>query len=234
MAFWSMCGDHVLFETRVDQKIFDFNLFPIDYIDPSWLEASQVEIVARLASSSDSSARDLCSKWLLEQFGLSSAYDFDFSSPLKRVLLLDKIALLDVSFCLGLSALFPTLKMWVSSASHKRLNKALSPSLYSFYCSSIANTEKVTGFDLSEEKIARIRNAAYLKRTALYIGASYLFESCGGFVEPSVRRAGLKLLRPVNGLYRCNSLDQDQRHSVAQFAIGTVIRERHPSWHWLF
>jgi YOP proteins translocation protein K (YscK) len=226
-----------MFAASVDQRVFDFNCRPLDYIDPSWLDAHERPVVQRLAASDDAQARSLASGWLLDRFDLAHSHDFDFTYPAKRLLLLDAAALRDISLLLGLAALSHWLRTWVTRAEQQRLQGALGEPLFEFYMSHVLRWPPVARLVLSGERRRALleggTGTAPLQASAR-LGATLLLLSCDAPGNPSLRRGQLKFSRELGRVERTRPLPEARQQAVVEFCVACVIRERHPSWHWLF
>jgi YOP proteins translocation protein K (YscK)/Bacterial type III secretion protein (HrpB4) len=223
-----------MFDSRMDQLVYDFNVAPLDYVDASWLAASSRARVSGLAQSSDAGARGSASAWLLETLGLATHNDFEFSDPYKRLLLLEPQVLRDVVLFIGLSALSPLLRHWIEAPAQRHLQSELGADAYRFFCRHVLALPAAAVLSLSREQQGRLRDASRLASVVSRHGVALLFACCGGLAEPAVRRARLKFHRAVAGMQSSPVMSAQDKQSIGELAIGCVIRQRHPSWHWLF
>jgi hypothetical protein len=223
-----------MFDSRMDQLVYDFNVAPLDYVDASWLASSRRASVTGLAQSTDAGARDGASAWLLEALGLATHSDFEFSDPYKRLLLLEPRVLRDVVLFIGLSALSPVVRHWIEAPVQRHLLAELGEDAYRFFCRHVLALPAAAPLALSLEKQSRLRNSSRLVSVISRYGVSLLFACCGGLAAPAVQRARLKFHRAVAGMQSSPSVTPQSMQTIGELAIGCVIRQRHLSWHWLF
>jgi hypothetical protein len=223
-----------MFKAQVDQLVYDFNCQPIGYVDVSWLDDSERAPIARLAASADPQARALASCWLLERFGLHGAYDFEFTLPSKRLLLLDAAALSELSLFLGLSALGHRLRTWVLGSQQVHLRDAVGENAFAFYVDRVLPHPPVARWLLGREQAMRQLEGPVLLQSVMRIGALLLLMGADAPGTPALRRAQLKLPRPAADVNRVKPMSPQRQRAVLEFCVGCVIRERYTSWHWLF
>jgi type III secretion protein K len=221
-----------VFRAKVDQLVYDFNCRPVDYVDPGWLAEPERAPIERLNHSADAQARACASKWLLQRFGLIDAYDFEFTLPEKRLLLLDAGTLRDLALFVGLAALTPLLRTWITGARLLQLRRALGQSAFEFHLDHVLPHPAIARYRLVPERAEGLLDAGELPRLTTRLGALLLLLSADAPGSPALRRGLLKL---PNGVpQRARALPAKRREAVTGFCINTVIRIRHPQWHWLF
>jgi hypothetical protein len=227
-----------MFEARIDQLVFDFNCRPSSYVDANWIDAARRPLLSRLAGSGDTQARAEADRWILQHMGLAGTHDFDFSPPGKRLLLLDAAALKDVARLLGLVSLMHMLRGWITRAQRQHLTDALGEDTARFVFSHLLRWPRVAHRVLDGTQ--RSRCAKPTSATVEWVddadcfGTELLLLSCDEPNAGAARRARLKLPPAATGQTRLRPLPPARRQAVLEFAIGCAVRERHPSWHWLF
>jgi hypothetical protein len=225
-----------VFKARVDQLVFDFNCRPLDYVDARWIEEPHGSSVALVSASTDAQARGLADRWLLQHFALDNAFDFDFSQPAKRVLLLDAPTLRDIARLLGLATVMHVVRALVTREQLGRLRSAVGDDVFCFAREHMLAWPMVAHCVLGATQRASLSQGGDDLWSGLHrLGAHLLLAAGDTPQSAALRRAELKLPPAwrVSG-QRTRPLSNALRQRVADFAIGCVLRKRHPSWHWLF
>jgi len=223
-----------VFAAQVDQRVFDFNCRPLDYVDPSWLDEPQRQAIERLSRSDDTQARALASSWLLEHFKLADTHDFDFTHAAKRLLLLDPPALRDLALLLGLSALTHALRTLVMRSQQLQLCAVLGEPLFDFYTAHVLPRPPVARLMLDTQRNVDLLTGTHLLHASASFGTALLLLGCDMPGSPAPQRARLKFARALGDVRRARRLPKARCEAVVAFCIDCVIHQRHPSWHWLF
>jgi YOP proteins translocation protein K (YscK) len=225
-----------LFNAAVDQLVFDFNCRPGSYIDPSWLDDETGRSLLPLTGSADAQARGLADVWLLDHFAIADGFDFDFdfTHPARRLLLLDGQTLRDVALMLGLSALSHLLRTWVTGASQRALQRALGDDAFGFFHQQVLTRRPVSRPVVGSALAQRWLHDASWPAVAERFGTRLLLLGCEPPGGALFRRAQLKLPRAHSEMSRARPLPDARRHAVLEFCIGCVVQHRHSTWHWLF
>jgi type III secretion protein K len=216
-----------VFEKRIDQLMFDFNLRPAAYIDPSWVPEPWRSVWLRVCQHNGESGA-YASQWALEHFGLNGQVDFDFAAAEKRFLLLDATSLKEVVLALGLASMKVDLQKWVSQAELQTLQRQLGEPMYEFLFASI----------IPAQPVVRVPSDGIKPRDSLLLALSNgltLLTSCVGDAgSASVRRASLKLPKAHVARSKIVGLTEQRKQRIVEFCIDCVVRNRLPQWHWLF
>jgi type III secretion protein K len=220
-----------VFDARVDQLVYDFNCRPLAYAHASWLQAgAERAALERVSTSSDPSARAWANLWLLRRFGLLGRSDFDFAEPGKRLLLLDGAALRDLALWLGLSALLGSLRTWVRRADQLRLRQALGVERHDWFTEHLLPWPAVARWPLRPQDSEPTQITALAER----LGTRLLLCGADAPGGAAVQRARLKLPSGLCAPERKGPISAERREAVLTLCITKLIRERHPTWHWLF
>lgn len=83
------------------QKVAEFNLYLVRYVDTSWLKAvKHSPLVGQLRQAGNADFH--LSHYLLTQFSLHDDFDYDFDEPIKRIALADAEIILSTAFYIGI------------------------------------------------------------------------------------------------------------------------------------
>jgi YOP proteins translocation protein K (YscK) len=216
-----------VFEKRIDQLMFDFNLRPAAYIDPSWVPERLRPTWQRVSQNGGESGT-YASQWALEYFELKGHIDFDFTGAEKRLLLLDAASLKEVILALGLASMKTDLQRWVGKAEQQALKRQLGESMFAFLFEAIVPARHVVRIPTEGLKA---RDSFLL---ALSNGLTLLLSCVGEEGGASARRASLKLPQAHVARSRIVSLTEARRQRIVEFCIDCVVRKRLHQWHWLF
>jgi YOP proteins translocation protein K (YscK)/Bacterial type III secretion protein (HrpB4) len=222
-----------MFEARVDQLTYEFNCRPLDYVDASWLAAAPGAAIERLRRSHDMQARGAANQWLAQHLGLSAAFDFDFTHPAKRLLLLPPKALGELVLWTGVWSLSHVLRGWVCREKRAALREALGDEGVQFYLQQVLRWPGSVRLPLQNRNLVSM-SPKDLRFTLHRMGAVLLLAGASLRDQGAWRRGALKLPRPVAQLRRPFRLSDDGAQRVAEFAVGCVVRQKEPAWHWLF
>jgi type III secretion protein K len=218
----------VMFDSAIDQLLYDFNVKPAGYVHESWLPANVAAEWPSLLGSRSNKTRDLLSLWVIEYFQLVDNFDFDFSAVEKRVLLLDPLSLHKTAQLLGLAAVRYELKTRISRKDLSALKSALGEADYCFFREHILtwpNVLNYPGFSFDGSKLCD---------QATRIGVEILMSCMKSVAPQSVRRALLKVPQAHASDVDASALSEEQHQSVVNFCTNCVIRGKFPQWHWLF
>jgi YOP proteins translocation protein K (YscK) len=225
-----------MFETRIDQLVYDFNCRPLTYVDASWLAPEAAATIDRLRDSPDPQARSLANDWLMQHFALardSADFDFEFAEPAKRLLLLDPRALCELALWVGVAGFAHELRKWVTREQRLLLKRALGEQDQRFFMQHVLRWPVLRQLALPEARLLD-SEAAALRQRAEQSGAALLLSAIGSPDEPAVRRATLKLPKNWQAWTRGADVTSESSQQVVAFVLGCVLRERSTEWHWLF
>jgi hypothetical protein len=225
-----------MFDARVDQLVYDFNCRPLGYVHTSWLDPAEARFFERLRGSADAQARAAANGALMQRLGLgssSSDFDFDFAEPAKRLLLLDPAALQRFVFWLGLVGLAHELRTWVERERREVLAQAMGEEHLDFYLRHLLRWPVVQRLAWPTAAL-RACDATALRGVAERSGTTLLLAAAGAAQMPAVRRGRLKLPRPAGRAHRRAPMTPERAQRIVGFALGCVLREKEPAWHWLF
>ena len=83
------------------QKVAEFNLYLVRYIDTSWLKTVKLSpLVSQLRQSGNADFH--LSHYLLAQFSLHDDFDYEFDEPVKRIALVSNEVLLSTATYIGI------------------------------------------------------------------------------------------------------------------------------------
>jgi YOP proteins translocation protein K (YscK) len=222
-----------MFEARVDQLTYEFNCRPLDYVDVSWLDVASGAAVERLRCSPDAQARGVANHWLAQRLKLGAVFDFDFTQPARRLLLLPPKVLGELVFWTGVWSMSHVLRGWVCRERRAVLRQALGDEAAQFHVEHVLRWP--AGVRLPMQREALLATPAADLRAALQrVGCVLLLASASSGDHGAWLRAALKLPRTTAHLRRPLRVCDDSARRVAEFAVGCVIRRREPAWHWLF
>ncbi|OED39677.1 hypothetical protein AB833_14440 [Chromatiales bacterium (ex Bugula neritina AB1)] len=83
------------------QKVAEFNLYLVRYVDASWLTTVKYSPLVRQLRQAGNTDFHL-SHYLLTQFSLHDEFDYDFEEPIKRIVLADAEIILSTAFYIGI------------------------------------------------------------------------------------------------------------------------------------
>ena len=100
-----MNASHPLIDERHNldlfQRVAEFNLYLVRYIDPTWLTTVKLSpLVSQLRKAGNADFH--LSHYLLTQFSLHDNYDYDFEEPAKRIGLATTEVLLETATYIGI------------------------------------------------------------------------------------------------------------------------------------
>jgi hypothetical protein len=222
-----------MFDSRIDQLVFDFNCRPLGYVDPSWLEPQERVAATLLSGSESAQAVGLINERLLGRLGLADAPAFDFMQVGKRLMLVDASVFQTAAFWLGIDAISHLLRQWIDPPRRLVLRDALSNDGMVFFSRHILPHPQVARFSFASQLVADC-SSQHLQALARRCGAALLLSACGSLGDVGVRRAALKLPRQAVRLNRCKPMSPLRAQRVIDFAVHRYIGHKEPSWHWLF
>lgn len=203
---------------------------PGAYIDRSWLQPGMIDIWDWLTSSKGDRQAQVqhLSAWLEDIGTAPIESDFDFIAPTeKRLLLLDTQALMDVVKFLGLALAQSRLRKVVDKSERAKLHSALGTDSYEFLHNYVLPWPRVGAVRFADHAIEQVLDHAPK------IGAWALLSSYHGYAA-AARRAALKLPRTLTCGKATRSLNENTKARIWDFSVQCIIRNRLPSWHWLF
>ena len=113
------------------QKVAEFNLYLVRYIDPSWLKTVKLSPLVNQIRQGGNADFHL-SHYLLRQFSLHEDFDYDFDKPIKRIALVEQDLLLDVALYIGIILNEVVIRSAVLKKERQALEQCLGEEAYRF------------------------------------------------------------------------------------------------------
>jgi hypothetical protein len=216
--------------SSLDGLVYRFNVKPDTYVDHSWLDPIVAPIWNELPppESRGAAISAHLSRWLFASGRLPRSYDFDFSSVTqKRIFLLDKAALSDIAYTLGLALFSAHFRQLISKRDRIQLLELLGERDYAFMHDFVFPWPQVGVVGSTKSGIHELISHAPA------VGTWALMSSFAGY-SACTARALLKLPRDSVPFKPPRALKDARAQRIWDFVIHVVINERHPQWRWLF
>ena len=113
------------------QKIAEFNLYLVRYIDSSWLTTVKLSPLVNQIRQGGNADFHL-SHYLLRQFSLHEEFDYEFDQPVKRIALIETEILLDVALYIGIILNEGVIRNAVLKKDRQALERCLGTDAYRF------------------------------------------------------------------------------------------------------
>lgn len=135
------------------QKVAEFNLYLVRYIDSSWLTTVKLSPLVNQIRQGGNADFHL-SHYLLRQFSLHEEFDYEFDQPIKRIALVETDVLLDVALYIGIILNEGVIRSAVLKNERQALEQCLGSDAYRF----------------------AVKKAQFVSRTASHQGPSLLID----------------------------------------------------------
>ena len=113
------------------QKVAEFNLYLVRYIDTSWLKTVKLSPLVNQIRQGGNADFHL-SHYLLRQFSLHEDFDYEFDQPIKRIALVEQSQLLDVALYIGIILNESVIRNAVLKKERQALEECLGSDAYRF------------------------------------------------------------------------------------------------------
>jgi hypothetical protein len=211
-----------LFAKYAAALLADFNLRPVNYAHPSWLQDGISQF-----TSDETHQQRTASDWLLKQNGLDQEFDWSMSEPQKRLFLLDSKSLEELAKYISLLMHSRWLKLVVGRAAVQSLEERLGAENVEFAMENTPHSQ--VEHSLPQADFADPN----LTQAMTQDGARTLFM----LLEPTWRavrgRASFKFDKSWE-IIKVTSAETVKTKALLALVCQHIIPKRLPQWAWLF
>ena len=212
------------------QKVAEFNIYLIRYIDNTWLKTVKLSpLVTQLRHSGQSDF--YLSHYLLSEFALQGDFDYDFDEPTKRIVLSDTQTLLNTASYIGIVLNESIIRNAVLKRERVALENCLGSEAYRFAVKKAQFTSRIS----SQQGPSILIDWNHLQRFSQYLQTIGLQVMGKAFTQsPASFRKRLELKLPkscksaLNDSKGISMSDKDCTHLLMK-----TYKEVDKEWHLL-
>jgi len=224
-----MPGDAELVKNLIEEQrplfelVCEFNFNLAEYVHPSQLEGVIAKDLLDLVSKKEMVRKDVA-KVLLSHFGLSSSPCFDFTSPRRRLALVNEVTLQKLYFYVGAALLHERITRIISKEELEKLREDLGKNVYFFAIKRapflVADKPKLKSLETPTKEVF----------VDLIRAAEECFSCCfSGDPESVTRRFSLKFPKKLTWHFDKKHSDEE-REAAWAFVHRILIKEVGPAW----